>query len=549
MSVALLPRAKHRSASELEAEVAALRKENDDLRTQVAGLRAQLAERDGKVQELEAQCKALAGKVGEQAQMLFGRKSESREDQGAGGQQCKEPRNAGSGRRPRGQQQGSTGHGRRRHEELPEETVVHELSEADRFCKTCGAPYVLFPGEETSEEIDWEVRVVRRVHRRLQYRRACNCSGTPMFRTAPGPEKLVPKGLFSTGFITRVIVEKYRWARPLHKIISALRLEGADLADGTLVGVLRQVSGLLVPLYEAIVACNRQASALHADETRWRLFLGTGTANGYLWVFGGTDSIVFRYRSGRGAWVLREYLGLGEADAIDRTELLTVICDFYAAYDAVRGDHVVLARCWAHLRRLFLRAPYKDPKDPQLRAWAEQWVERIDRLFRLRAERAAAESHGDFERADGKLRSAIEEFEAAAGGQMQQRRLPAESRRMLEFCAAHWDELTRFVQDKDLPMDNNAAERSLRTPVLCRKNFYGSGAEWSAEATTMFWTILFTAELNGLNPLTFLYAYLRACAQAGGKVPRSEELPRFYPWAVSPADRDRWSRPPKESPG
>ena len=54
MSVALLPRAKHRSASELEAEVAALRKENDDLRTQVAGLRAQLAERDGKVQELEA---------------------------------------------------------------------------------------------------------------------------------------------------------------------------------------------------------------------------------------------------------------------------------------------------------------------------------------------------------------------------------------------------------------------------------------------------------------------------------------------------------------
>ena len=94
-------------------------------------------------------------------------------------------------------------------------------------------------------------------------------------------------------------------------------------------------------------------------------------------------------------------------------------------------------------------------------------------------------------------------------------------------------------------MDNNEAERLLRTPVLGRKNFYGSGSQWSGQLAACVLTILGTAAKNGLNPLTYLTAYFGACAEAGGKAPGGVE--RFLPWNASEEDLADWSRPPPGS--
>ena len=67
----------------------------------------------------------------------------------------------------------------------------------------------MFPGTEDSEEIDWQVRLVRRVHKRKRYVRDCDCTQVPGIVAAPKPAKLIPKGLFSTGFWTRVLLEKF----------------------------------------------------------------------------------------------------------------------------------------------------------------------------------------------------------------------------------------------------------------------------------------------------------------------------------------------------
>jgi len=62
------------------------------------------------------------------------------------------------------------------------------------------------------------------------------------------------KGLFTAGFIARLIIEKYVLGRPIYRIGAAMRMEGLDLAQGTLVGVFQQVSSLLTPLYDVIRA-------------------------------------------------------------------------------------------------------------------------------------------------------------------------------------------------------------------------------------------------------------------------------------------------------
>ena len=108
--------------------------------------------------------------------------------------------------------------------------------------------------------------------------------------------------------------------------------------------------------------------------------------------------------------------------------------------------------------------------------------------------------------------------------------LQRQAHKALALMARGWPRLTRFLEDPSIPLDNNTAERALRTPVVGRKNFYGSGATWSAELAAVIWTIAETAKLHGVEPLRFLEEYLGACAEQGGKPPYGEALARFRFW-------------------
>ena len=108
--------------------------------------------------------------------------------------------------------------------------------------------------------------------------------------------------------------------------------------------------------------------------------------------------------------------------------------------------------------------------------------------------------------------------------------------------AQPWDGLTLFVADPDLPLDNNQAERALRGPVVGRKNYYGSGAQWSGELSATLFSLFHTLERWQINPRTWLTEYLNACADAGGRVP--EDCQRFLPWNR----REARLLPPRGSP-
>jgi transposase len=104
-----------------------------------------------------------------------------------------------------------------------------------------------------------------------------------------------------------------------------------------------------------------------------------------------------------------------------------------------------------------------------------------------------------------------------------------------------WEGLVRHASYPEADLDNNAAERAIRNPVVGRKNYYGSGSIVAATLAERAWTITATASRAGLHPLVYLRAYLEACASAGGRAPAGEALARFFPWAVSEADLAAWS--------
>jgi len=124
---------------------------------------------------------------------------------------------------------------------------------------------------------------------------------------------------------------------------------------------------------------------------------------------------------------------------------------------------------------------------------------------------------------------------------LQEPDLPLAKQKVLSSLHNHWDGLTVFVERPEVAMDNNAAERILRNPVVGRKNYYGSGSVWSAYLAAMMFSVLQTIVLWGLNPHHWLSAFLQACADHGGQSPA--DLSAFVPWQMSAERRQELSRP------
>ena len=68
------------------------------------------------------------------------------------------------------------------------------------------------------------------------------------------------------------------------------------------------------------------------------------------------------------------------------------------------------------------------------------------------------------------------------------------------------------------------------TPVVGRKNFYGSGSQWSGKLAATMYSVLQTLKLWGINSRTWLTAYLQACGDNGGEPPG--DISTFLPWQM-----------------
>lgn len=116
------------------------------------------------------------------------------------------------------------------------------------------------------------------------------------------------------------------------------------------------------------------------------------------------------------------------------------------------------------------------------------------------------------------------------------------AKKILKSLDKHWSGLTIFVDRPEIPMDNNIAERGLRTSVVGRKNYYGSGSIWSAELAAALFTLFKTLKLWNINVHTWLLKYFHECALIGGMPP--ENINKFLPWKMPKIQRELFSRPP-----
>jgi transposase len=529
-----------------------------ELREENARLRAENAGQAADLEKLRADLAVLQ-------RMVFGRSSERsrQEPPGAGAGTGTGGQGAGGGT---GKKRGPGARaGRRDYSHLPRFEVLWDFPGGGYCCPECGTPFTGLGSDHVTELLDWQVIVRVAAHCRRRYRRACGCR-VPATVTAPGPPKAIGKGLFSNAFTAMLLTERFVAGRSMNSLVTGLSRQGAEISAATLAGTCAQAGALLAALADAVTQRSRGSWHLHADETTWRVFAprdGDGPAKWWLWVFIGPDTVCFVMDPTRAGAVLARHAGIdGETGQLTASEdggprRLVISSDFYKVYESAgkKADGLVNLFCWAHIRRHFVRAG--DASPVQLKYWTDAWLERIRDLYAAHDQLMAAwqdaaapaprekeQAAAALDRACAAWDQAIAVIDEAREKQMAAPGLQAPAKKALATLDREWDGL---IAHRDYPMiglDNNAAERQIRGPVVTRKNAGGSRNGDTALNAAVIWTVTATARMAGLNVLSWLTAYLDECGRSGGKPPAGPALERFLPWSASPGDLRAWAQPP-----
>ena len=404
-------------------------------------------------------------------------------------------------------------------DDLPRDTQEHLPKDA--ACPDCGGQWQRL-GEDVSEVLEYvpeHYRGVRHVRPR------CTCKCCERMTQAPAPSRPLERSFAGPGLIANILVSKYLDHLPLYRQCQIRNRNGVELSESTMGDWVGGAHALFTPLMAALRQYVFASPKLHADDTPISVLApGNGkTKQGRLWVYarddrpaGSTDApaVWFRYSPDRRGihpqTHLKDFEGILQADA-------------FAGYDLIyQSGRVMEAACWAHARRRFYDIHVARPTPVTTHVLAQ-----IAELYRIEsAIRGSPPEH----------RRAVRQEQSApivtALHQWMKDQLTTVSRKSLTadaigYAMNQWVALTRFLEDGRIEIDNNAAERALRSVAVGRKNYLFLGSDAGGERAATMYSLLGTAKLNGINPEAYLRHVLTVIADH--PVNRIAEL---LPWNV-----------------
>ncbi len=424
-------------------------------------------------------------------------------------------------------------------------------------------PYLATPAlDERNEFIEVEVQAYTRQVRRPAYRRnpGCYCEQTLGVITAPPLPRLIPRSPYQVSFWVEILLSKFHYAQPTHRYLEDLADQALPVSPGSVTGGLQKLAPLFEPVLEKHHQKQMTETLFHNDETRWEVFVemeGKVGSRWYLWVTRSKSVVYFILDPSRSADVpIKHFAELQQKQVI-------LVVDRYSAYKklACLSDRILLAFCWAHVRRDFLDA---GRSYQQLEPWALTWKARIGELYHHNAlrlehwnpEQSIEQQNETFARHHQCVQDTLNEMHRDAtrligdnddclddAPPLLSTSAHTQQHKVCQSLLTHWEGLTLFVENPQVPLDNNRAENTIRGPVTGRKNYYGSGSLWSADLAACLFSLLKTLGLWGINPRYWLTAYLTTCAENGSKPP--DDIRSFLPWEMNEDRRSEFSRPPR----
>ncbi len=329
-------------------------------------------------------------------------------------------------------------------------------------CPQCHGTDLELLGKRERTVINYEIKKVKIVYQ-LERKRCKRC-GTVIQAKAPG---VLAKNLYSNNLLAHVATEHY-----VHGIRLGHLEKQTGVNVGSLIKAMHQLGRMLQDVPDKLIKEYRQAAVKHADETGWR----KDGQNGYAWIFATQNTCIFRFRKSRSGKVAQEVFGQEQPPGV-------LVVDRYAGYNKAPCK---IQYCYAHLLRHIQDLQKEFPDKLEVNTFVKNSAPLLAEAMNLRSLPISKEEF--YRRATKTKEDIIKTMNSEAnhfGIQKIQNIFRENAHRLY-----HW------ADNRDVPADNNFAERELRPLVMARKVSFGSHSDAGAKTRETLMTVLKTLKLR-----------------------------------------------------
>jgi transposase len=383
-------------------------------------------------------------------------------------------------------------------ENLPRTIVTVELPESERVSAD-GTPLKVV-GKEVSEKLVYEpARIEVIEYHRLRYGED---SGDPI-KTAPPVPAIIPKGIATPSLLSGIVTHKYADGLPLYRQEEMFARIGVELSRNSMARWVVQSAEASMPIWNVLEGWLLASDYVSCDETHTQVLKEKdrkAESKSWMWVRATPNDekkiVLFDYDPHRSGDVAKrlfaEYCGNLQVDG-------------YAAYNGVeKQEGVKRIGCNMHGRRGFEDAFKNGAKTG--RSLAEQALKYYQRLYDIEDE---AKEKGmswpeRFEFRNARAAPIWDEMKAWA--EENSKKVPPKSKigEAFGYFLGEYEYLRAYLSDGKIEMDNGFVERAIRKFAIGRNNWLFADTEDGANASAMFYSLIVTAKLNGVNPYVAL---------------------------------------------
>jgi transposase len=376
-------------------------------------------------------------------------------------------------------------------EHLPVIRTTFELPVEERKCVSGHDLNVI--GEEVSKELERvEFTVVHEIARKKYSCKICQ-SGV---KIAPGPDRVIDRGLLGVGFLAHLVAERFGNHMPYNRLQKKYEGEGLDLSRSVLAASAGRVAEILKPIATQVKKDVLATGYVQTDDTGVLKLEPPAkeAADCEFWAYRSPevgavfyDFVEPKVRDGP-IEMLRNYKGYLQADA-------------HRCYEPLyKSGDIMEVGCWAHARRRFVDA---ESAEPDL---AKEAVDRLREIYliekRAKDEALSAEARHELRQRESvpRLQSFSDWMTATLPKVLEKGPIGT----AISYAQKNWAALNRYVEDGRLEIDNNGAERALRSVAVGRKNWTFLGSDAGGETAATLLTLVMSAKEAGIDPRLYI---------------------------------------------
>ena len=324
--------------------------------------------------------------------------------------------------------------------------------------------------------------------------------------------QIIDKSIATPALLAHVLISKYADHLPLYRQSLIYQRSGVYLSDSTLADWVGRCGVQLGFLVNRLIKLILTQPIVHADETPVKVLNGYGMKDakgklkqGYVWAYvtpkhSPIKAVVYDFAQGRGSEHPNAFLQGFKGK---------LVCDGYNGYKPLFGRGVIEVGCMAHARRKFHELHVTGQSLISIEALELfQSLYAVEREIDERFEKNQSPMPRDAQIVRQIRQQKAKPIADRLYAWLQQKRLGttknADITKAIEYCLKRWQALTRYLDDGNLPIDNNWAENQMRPWALGRKNWLFAGSLESGQRAASIMSLIQSARLNGLDP----YAYL-----------------------------------------